>query len=89
MKMTTTTKSIISGLLLLLPILAQANVGRVLYAAGTVKVERTESIALKKGDILEEGDIVVTGNRSRVQLLMIDGGRISIRANSRLAIETY
>ncbi len=77
------------SLLLVLPTIAQANVGKVLYAKGPVTVERETSISLRKGDLLEEGDIVITGNRARAQLLMIDGARIAVRANTRLELEIY
>lgn len=73
----------------MLPLLAQANAGKVLYAAGPVTVERDAIVTLGKGDVLQEGDIIVTGNRARAQLLMIDGARISVRANSRFEIVTY
>ncbi|MEP6162228.1 MAG: FecR family protein [Halieaceae bacterium] len=82
-------KRILIVLLLALPGFAQANVGKVLFATGAVTVERTESIQVKRGDTLLQGDIIVTGSRARVQLLMLDGARISIRANSRLELETY
>ena len=75
--------------LLVLPGVAQANVGKVLYAAGPVTVERTETLELKKGDTLLQGDIVVTGSRARAQLLMVDGARISVRAGTRLAHQRY
>ncbi len=83
------TKYILISLLLMTPMLVQANAGRVLYAAGKVSVERDELVTLTKGDILQEGDIIITGQRSRAQLLMIDGARISIRANSRLEVAAY
>lgn len=77
------------GLALLLPVMTQANVGKVLYTTGTVSVEREQVITLSKGDMLEQGDIIITGTRARAQLLMIDGARVSIRSNSRFEIETY
>ena len=82
-------KNVLFSVLLLLPALAQANVGKVLYAAGPVSVDRGGAIKLAKGDILEQGDVIITGNRARVQLLMIDGARIAVRANTRLELETY
>ena len=68
-------KALVFSLALLLPAAAAANVGKVLYAAGPVTVEREQSTTLSKGDMLEAGDIVITGARARVQLLMIDGAR--------------
>ena len=77
------------GMALLLPLAAQANVGKVIFANGPVNVERDSIVSLKKGDAIEEGDIVITGAKARAQLLMMDGARISLRADSRLEIETY
>ena len=43
---------ILLPLLLLVAPLAQANIGKVIYVAGPVTVERGETLELKKGDML-------------------------------------
>ncbi|SFB99443.1 FecR family protein [Pseudoalteromonas denitrificans DSM 6059] len=68
---------------------ARANVGTVLFAIGKTSVERPLVSVLKKGDIVLVGDTIVTGDKSRVQLKMSDGARLSIRPNSKLNIENY
>jgi len=65
------------------------NAGTVLYAIGKTFVEKPQQSVLKKGDIIIIGDTIVTGDKSRVQLKMSDGARLSIRPNSRLNIENY
>ncbi len=76
-------------LLLILSQTSFADTGKVLFATGQTFVQRPAQIALNKGDDILIGDTIVTGDKSRVQLLMSDGARISIRANSELNIENY
>jgi len=42
-----------------------------------------------KGDILYEGDTVWAENASNVQIRMVDGAMVWVRANSELKIEGY
>jgi hypothetical protein len=72
---------------LLLAETASAAVGKVLLASGSVTVERKDERAVQAGDALEAGDVVTTGEQSGAQLLMADGGRVVLRANSRLRID--
>ena len=79
-------------LLLLLPAHATlAAAGKALFVAGEVRVERTNAPApglpLAQDDTLFNGDIVVTGAASRAQLLMADGARIALRADSRYQLD--
>ena len=66
---------------------AFAAVGKVLFVAGSVNLERNGSRALKVGDPLDLGDVIVTAEQSRAQLLMADGARIALRASSRFRID--
>ncbi|MBT8135770.1 MAG: FecR domain-containing protein, partial [Gammaproteobacteria bacterium] len=83
----------VSAMLLMLvwalPALAVEQAGQVIFVAGTVTVERPESTKLKKTDPVFEGDVIVTAARSRGQLLMKDGAKFSLRANTRFAVEEY
>ncbi|MDX1507700.1 MAG: FecR family protein [Woeseiaceae bacterium] len=63
--------------------------GSVLFTRGDVTAERQPPEALAKGDALLAADTIVTGAASRAQLLMIDGAKIALRPNSRLAIIEY
>ncbi|HEU4624216.1 MAG TPA: hypothetical protein VFS52_05600 [Steroidobacteraceae bacterium] len=66
---------------------AGAAAGKVLLVSGSASVERNGARELQVGDSLEQGDVVVTGEQSRVQIVMADGARIALRANSRLRID--
>ena len=66
-----------------------ANAGKILFAIGDVQIKNSQSLKASKGDNVLEGDTIVTGEKSRAQLLMSDGARVSIRANSQLIIEQY
>ena len=68
-----------------------ARAGLVQFATGEVSIWKRgggESAA-QKGSELYEGDTVVTGRSSGAQLLMVDGALISLRADTRLLIESY
>lgn len=80
-----------AGLLLhsILNVAVAADAGTVMFAAGEVTAEREPSIALAKGDIVLDNDIVATGDASRAQLLLLDGAKIAIRPNSRLRIDEF
>jgi len=66
-----------------------ADAGSVTFASGTVTAERTPAAVLGRGDTVLVEDNVITAAASRAQLLMIDGAKIAIRPNSRIAIEEY
>ena len=84
-----------SGLLALgLALLAQgswANVGSILNILGTAKIQkRTGQVAPAiRGDILYEGDTIWAEGGSNVQIRMVDGAMVWVRANSELKIEGY
>ncbi|NNF66272.1 MAG: hypothetical protein HKM98_02070, partial [Gammaproteobacteria bacterium] len=71
------------------PAWAAEKAGQVIFVAGSVAVERGESIKLKKTDPIFEGDIIVTAAKSRGQLLMKDGAKFSLKAKTRFAVEEY
>ena len=72
-----------------LPTAAAQEAGAVIFARGAVSAERQPPEVLAKGDAVNVSDTVVTGDTSRAQLLMIDGAKIALRPNSRLAIAEY
>lgn len=79
-------------LLLWLPAQAAlATVGKAVFVAGEVRVERAGApapgLALAQGDPILAGDIVVTGDAARAQLLMADGARVALRAGSRYQVD--
>ncbi|MDB3855965.1 FecR domain-containing protein, partial [Halieaceae bacterium] len=77
------------ALLMTVSLNAFAEVGRILFAVGPVSIEREDVFKVKKGALIEEGDVIITGKKARVQLLMADGARVAVRANSRFQIEAY
>ncbi|MGQ0384739.1 MAG: FecR family protein [Gammaproteobacteria bacterium] len=63
--------------------------GKALFVAGTVTVERTPPVALKQGDAVHTGDTIATGDKSRAQIVMNDGARVALRANSRYRVDQF
>ena len=63
--------------------------GKAIFVHGTVSVERPQSVDLKKGDAVFESDVVVTGERSRAQLIMKDGAKLALKPGTRLVIDEY
>lgn len=66
---------------------ADAAAGKMLFVTGPVTVERPASSPLKQGDPVEIGDVIVTGEKARAQLLMNDGQRIALRSGTRYRID--
>lgn len=68
---------------------AYAAAGKVLFVSGPVTVERAAPTELKKGDAVEVGDVIVTGEKARAQLLMNDGARIALRSGTRYRVDAF
>jgi hypothetical protein len=69
---------------------AQAkDAGKALFVAGQVTLERTPPVALAQGDAVQVGDTIATGDKSRAQILMNDGARVALRANSRYRVDEF
>lgn len=66
---------------------AAASVGKVMYTFGKVTVETPAVEVLIKGDSVDAGNVIVTGPKGYVQLLLDDGTKIAIRPASRFVIE--
>jgi len=67
-----------------------ANIGKVSAVVGDAFVDRKDSkITAKVGTIIEEKDIVLTKNNSKVQLVFKDNTVITIGKNSALDISEY
>lgn len=63
--------------------------GKALFVAGSVTLERTPPAALHPGDLVAIGDVIATGDKSRAQILMNDGARVALRANSRWRVDEF
>ncbi|MBL4712594.1 MAG: FecR domain-containing protein, partial [Gammaproteobacteria bacterium] len=86
-----TVKLLIVSLTLLLSInSAYANVGKIIYGYGNNYALDLDGNrrSLKKGDVIKEGDTLVTG-RGRVHVRLIDGGFVSVYPNSEYRIDKF
>ena len=82
--------ALVTAVSLLSSFTAQAAAGRVLIAAGdVVAVREGRIVPLNDGSAVEAGDTINVGDRSSVQLLMIDKAVLALRANSSLALTAY
>ena len=66
---------------------AQASVGRVLFKYGNVSVDSANARLLRRGATVDEGDVIVTGPKGYVQLLLDDGTKVAVRPGSSFEIE--
>lgn len=68
-----------------------ANIGTVQFSAGDVKIRDKAGVMrdAKKGDLLNEGDTVLTGTGASAQLKMSDGGILAVRPQTELRIDRY
>jgi len=66
------------------------SVGRIIYASGEVWVERGNvREAAESGRRLLRNDVVVTGERGRAKLAMVDGTRVYVGSRSRIEVADY
>lgn len=68
---------------------ALASAGKVLFVSGSVTIERPTATPANVGDLIEQGDVIATGEKARAQLLMNDGARIALRSGSRFRIDEF
>ncbi len=67
-----------------------AEIAIIKTAKGTVEIKRMYDILpAKVGDLLKEGDIVITKEDSSAGIIFDDGTRLSLGAKSYIAIEKY
>ena len=71
------------------PVQAAVEAGRILFARGTVSIVDANDSARggSVGSVFYEGDRVVTGNKSIVQLRLSDGALTALRSNSDYQIQ--
>lgn len=80
----------LTAILLLVPGLAQAAAGTVLFALGRVEIERGgQTLAAQRGGAVEVGDTITTGPTGLAQLRMKDGALLSLRAGSSMTVEEF
>lgn len=67
-----------------------AGIGTTLFVSGDATLQRqNENTLLQRGVVVEPGDLIITGEDGYVQVRMHDNGFLSLRPNSRLAINDY
>jgi len=77
-------------LLLILPILAFANVGKITVLKGDVKIQRLDkTIQAKSGTVLKKNDFIKTDKTGKVQIVFTDKTVFTIGKNSTLDIADY
>ncbi len=69
---------------------AAASIGRIMHAYGSAWVQRgTTREQAEKGQVIFRNDSIVTGSRGRVKIIMSDGSKVYIGANSRVSLRKY
>lgn len=70
---------------------SSAPAGRVQLASGEVQIVAPDgkSRPAARGDVVDEGDTVVTGATGALHLRMLDDGIIAVRANTRMRINQF
>ncbi|MEA2049740.1 MAG: FecR domain-containing protein [Campylobacterota bacterium] len=77
-------------LLLILPILTYASIGKITVVKGDVKVQRDgETIQAKSGTVLEKNDFIKTNKVGKVQIIFSDNTIFTVGKNSTLDIADY
>lgn len=68
-----------------------AEAGMFQFASGDVRLVNAAGVerAARKGEPLNEGDTIVTGQGGAAQIKMADGGFISVRANTKMKVDSY
>jgi hypothetical protein len=80
----------LAALIILVPALAQAEIGRIKKSKGTATVERAgAAMAADSGLALEQNDILVTGPDGRISVTFINNSRFSAGPNSRVNQEEF
>lgn len=84
-------KPLAGAVLLALSPLVWAAGGKIIFATGEVQLSRNGAAlqSLARGSELQAGDLVITGAQGFAQMLMDDGGRVTLRANSQLRLDQY
>ena len=84
-------KIILTTIILLISMPAQAAVGRFMFVSGTVKVtaKSGEIREAKKGGEVDQGDTISTASASTAQIRMDDGAFLAVRPGSEVRLDRY
>lgn len=79
-----------TSLFLTFGVQSQTTAGKTLIAKGNVKANAEDSSrTLKRKSVIFDTDMITTGDNSKAQLRMLDGGMIALKENSELQISDY
>lgn len=77
-------------LVVLVPAWLSANIGTVAAFKGKVQVERSsQNLMVNSGFVIEQKDTMMTGEKSRAQIIMKDETIITVGSNSEYSFDTY
>lgn len=73
-----------------LPALAHADIGRIKIALGDAFIERaSKKVTAASGVVLRQSDVLVTGSDGRISVTFIDNSRFSVGPDSRVNLKTF
>ena len=80
-----------AALIFALPNIAWAAAGKVQFVTGDVliKSQNNQESRAAKGSEVNQGDTIISGKSGFAQLIMEDGGKLAVKADSQVKIETY
>lgn len=86
-----TIKPIAFALLLAFPLDVWSAAGKALFVTGEVQLVHQGQAVMKltRGSEINPGDVISTGVNGFTQIVMDDGGRLTLRANSQLKINEF
>ena len=77
-------------LLMILSISLWANIGNIMAMKGSAKIQRANSsLNATNGMVIEEKDKILTGTKSRVQVMLKDSTVVTIGANSSFSFDEF
>ncbi len=80
-------KNSIIGLILLLPFLTNASIGKFAFTKGLVSIERDgSSLAVKKSDLIQKNDVIRVGPAS-LAVLSLTNATIKLEENSQIKLD--
>jgi FecR protein len=82
---------VFTALIFALPNLAWAAAGKFQFVTGDVliKSQNNQESRAAKGSEVNQGDTIVSGKSGFAQLIMEDGGKLAVKADSQIKIETF
>jgi hypothetical protein len=82
---------VLTALVIAMPSMAWAAAGKFQLVMGDVlvKAQNSQEVRAAKGGEVNEGDTILSGKSGFAQLVMQDGGKLAVKADSQVKIETF